>query len=282
MKVDLIYATWPDRHGALEWYKMAAAVREAGLTGRLETAGFDVTEHVLEATGPDASDIKHAFLLAGRIGPIVRANREADGLAVIVTGSCTVASLGAISGLGGENTGVLWMDAHPDLNTPATTLSGMLEGMAASVILGEAWQAMADKYANLVAVSRRLLCLYGTRDIDPAEEELIDEEHIPNTMEVEEIIGVMEDCERLYIHLDMDVHNARNLRANAFAQKGGPSPAKVRKDLAMLAEVLPVAAIGVTAIDPLRGRPEQAIPCAIDYVQAVCEARRAAMAEDGG
>jgi arginase len=275
MKVDVIYATWPDRHGAIEWHRMAAAVRDAGFTGRLEAAGFAVAEHVLEATGPDASDIKHAFLLAGQIGPIVRASHEAGGLSVIVTGSCTVASLGAISGLGGEDTGVLWMDAHPDLNTPATTLSGMFEGMAASVILGEAWQAMADKHADLIAISRRLLCLYGARDIDPPEAAFIDEENIPNTTEVDEIAEALADCQRLYIHLDMDVHNVRNLRANRFGQKGGPSPTKVRNDLAGVAAVLPVAAIGVTAIDLSGSRAEQAIACAIDHILALCESRRA-------
>lgn len=281
MKVTVIYATWPDRHGALEWHKMAAAVREAELTGRLEAAGFEVTEHVLEAAGPDASDTKHAFLLAGQIGRIVRANHEAGGLSVIVGGSCTIASLGAISGLGGEDTGVLWMDTHPDLNTPETTLSGMLEGMAAAIILGEAWQAMADEYADLVAVSRRLLCLYGARDIDPAEAALIDEENIPNTMDIDEIAEALEDCERLYIHLDMDVHNRRNLRVNRFAHKGGPAPAKVRKDLVSIAAALPLAAIGVTAIDPSAGPADKAVACAIEHIHAVCEARRDALASEG-
>jgi arginase len=277
MKVDVIYATWPHRHGALEWHRMAAAVREAGLTGRLEAAGFVAAEHVLEATGPDAADLKHAFLLAGQIGRIVRASQEAGGLSVIVTGSCSTAALGAISGLGGEDTGVLWMDTHADLNTPETTLSGMFDGMAASIILGEAWQAMADQHADLVAVSRRLLCLYGARDIDPAEAALIDEENIPNTMEVAEIVETLADAERVYIHLDMDVHNPRHLRANRFAHKGGPAPAKLRKDLIGVAAALPVAAIGVTAIDPSAGGADKAVPCAIDHILALCEARRQAL-----
>jgi arginase len=279
MKVDVIYATWPDRHGALEWHRMAATVRDAGLSSRLEAAGFDVAEHVLEATGADASDLRHAFLLAGQIGGIVSANHEAGGLSVIVTGSCTIASLGAISGLRGEDTGVLWMDTHPDLNTPATTRSGMAEGMAASVILGESWQAMAHAYADLDAVSRRLLCLYGARDIDPAEATFIDDENIPNTTKVEEIVSALANAKRLYIHLDMDVHNPRNLRANRFAFKGGPTPAKLQKDLAAIATALPVAAIGVTAVDPSIDQTGQATACAIDHILALCQARRTASAE---
>lgn len=275
MKVDVIYATWPNRHAGLDWYKMAAALREAGLTARLKAADFDVEEHIIDAGGDHAVDLKAAFLLAGEIGARVKACQEAGGLAVIVCGSCCVASLGAISGLGGENTGVLWMDAHADLNTPATTLSGMFEGMAAALILGEVYQAMADEDADLVAVSRRMLCLYGARDIDPAEAALIDEENIPNTTDPDAVVSALGGCERLYIHLDMDVHNSRNLRVNRFAQKGGPSPDKVRKDLVAVASALPVGAIGVTAIDPSSGKMDKAIACAMDHIAAVCEARRA-------
>ncbi len=274
MKVDVIYATWPNRHAGLDWYKMAAVVREAGLTERLKAAEFEVEEHVIDAADDNAAELKAAFLLAGEIGKRVKASQNAGGLAVIVCGSCCVAALGAISGLGGEDTGVLWMDAHPDLNTPETTLSGMFEGMAAALILGEAWQAMADDYADLVAVSRRMLCLYGARDIDPGEAALIDEENIPNTTDADEAVAALDGCERLYVHLDMDVHNPRNLRANRFAQKGGPSPEKVRKDLQTVAGALPVAAIGVTAIDPSSGKVDKAIVCAMDHILAVCQARR--------
>jgi arginase len=250
-------------------------MREAGLTARLKAAEFDVEEHIIDAGGDNASDLKAAFLLAGEVGARVKACQGAGGLAVIVCGSCCVASLGAISGLGGENTGVLWMDAHADLNTPATTLSGMFEGMAAALILGEVYQAMADDYAGLVAVSRRMLCLYGARDIDPAEAALIDEENIPNTTDADEVVSGLDGCERLYIHLDMDVHNSRNLRVNRFAQKGGPTPDKVRKDLSAVASALPLGAIGVTAIDPSTGKVDKAVACAVDHILAVCEARRA-------
>ena len=53
------------------------------------------------------------------------------------------------------------MDAHPDLNTPETTMSGMFDGMAASNVLGDAWQALSIDVAGLSAASRRNLCLYG-------------------------------------------------------------------------------------------------------------------------
>src|SRR5262245_62030 len=97
---------------------MAGAVRDAGLTQQLIDDGHEGREHVLAAEGKDATELKAAFELASKIGAVVKKSHEAGGFAVIVCGSCSVAAMGAVAGLGGENTGVLWMDAHPDLNTP--------------------------------------------------------------------------------------------------------------------------------------------------------------------
>src|SRR5688572_22036045 len=139
MKLTLIHATWPERISGRSWRDMPAAFRDADVAGRLAASGHIVEEIALD-TDPS---LKGAFLLAGRIGAAVREARTAAALPVIVCGSCTVAALGAVAGLGGE-AGIVWMDAHPDLNTPETTQSGMLEGMALAAATGLCWRGMAD------------------------------------------------------------------------------------------------------------------------------------------
>jgi arginase len=273
MKVELIYATWPNSPGGIHWRKMAGAMRKAGLTNALKKAGFQLSENAVEATGEDAAELKTAFELGAQIGALVRAAGKTGSLSLVICGSCSVAALGAICGLGGEDTGILWMDAHADLNTPETTLSGLFEGMAASIVLGEAWQAMSFDIAGLTPVSRRNLCFYGARDLDPPEEAFIDEESIAIVEDAEGSISALDDCRKAYIHLDMDVHDAAALRVNKYSGKGGPSPEDVRAHLTAVAAALPVAALSITGLDPDLA-DEGAIRCAIEHGVAVCEAWR--------
>ncbi|WP_088346968.1 MULTISPECIES: arginase family protein [Rhodomicrobium] len=270
MKVELIYATWPRNPGRTVWHLMADTVRKAQLKPALKKAGLEAREHVLAATGDGAGELRAAFDLAAQIAARVKAAHEAGALAVIICGSCAVASLGAVSGLG-EDTSILWMDAHADLNTPDTTMSGMFDGMAAAIVLGDAWHALAIDVAGLSAASRRNFCLYGARDIDPPEQAIIDDDGIVVANDAEIAIEALEGAERLYIHVDMDVHDASRLRANRFAGEGGPSPEQVRADLVAVTAALPLAAIAITGLDPEIGKEDGAVACAVAHIKAVCE-----------
>lgn len=272
MKVELIYATWPRNPGGTLWHMMAETVRKARLKPALKKAGFDVREHVLAATGDGAGELRAAFELAAQIAARVKAAHEAGALAVIICGSCSVAALGAVAGLG-EDTSILWMDAHADLNTPDTTLSGMFDGMAAAIVLGDAWHSLAIDVAGLSAASRRNFCLYGSRDIDPPEQVIIDNDGIVVAADAEAAIEALDGAERLYIHVDMDVHDASKLRANRFAGEGGPSPEQVRGDLVAVAAALPLAAIAITGLDPEIGKADGAVACAVAHIKAACESR---------
>ena len=273
--IALIYATWPSAQGGGAWHTFANAAREAGLTRHLESAGFDVSEYVLEADGAHAAELPGAFALSRRIGEQVAMSRACDLFPVVVCGSCAVAGLGVLSGLGGTGTGVVWMDAHADLNTPDTTLSGLFDGMALATPLGLCWRAMARDISGLQPVSLGNICLYGAREIDPGERALIDAEAIPVVHDAAGAVASLEGCERVYLHLDMDVHDPSLLRANIFAAPGGPSPEALRDDLRTMTWQLPVAAFAVTAVDPSVAEAAAAIPCAIEHIVAVCESQKA-------
>ena len=268
--IDLIYATWPNSPSGVGWPAMADAVRKGRLKYALTKAGFEVGEHILAATGDGASELKAGFELAAAIAARVKAAHEKRALPVIICGSCSLAALGAVSGLGAD-TSILWMDAHPDLNTPESTLSGMFDGMAASIVLGDAWQALAIDVAGLSAASRRNICLYGARDIDPAEQTTIDDDGIIVASDAAAAIEALHGAERLYIHLDMDVHDAAHLRVSRYSREGGPSPQQVRADLVAMTTALPLAAISLTALDPEVGKSDGAVACAVAHIKAVCE-----------
>ena len=164
---------------ASNWYKFAAAARAGGLTASLQQAGHDVREHVLGVEGPGAADLRAAFQLGADIAAKVRESVARGGFPIVICGSCSVAALGVTAGLGSDGTGILWMDTHPDLNTPETTISGLFEGMALSKVLGACWQRMSREITGLQPLSVRNACLYDGRDTDPAEREIIQRESIP-------------------------------------------------------------------------------------------------------
>ena len=277
MRIALIYATWPDTPFGMTWHKFAASMRDAGLASLLAEAGHEVEEHVLTVTGPQAAELRGAFELANEIGKTCRQAMEAGDFPVIVSGSCSVAAIGVIAGLGDKRTGMLWMDTHPDLNTPETTASGLFDGMAVSITLGACWKHMAADVAGLrrpIAVSD--LCLYGARDIDPGEAHYIHSHDIPIIGEASEAIRHLASCDRAYLHLDMDVHDPKTLRANKYEYPGGPTPEAVNALLAELAAGLPVGALSVASLDPDTPDGPLAIAAAIAHIRTVCDIRKAA------
>ena len=274
--LDLIYATWPNTPNGEQWYKFADAARGGGLTASLQQHGRDVREHILTAEGPGATDLKAAFELAAGIAAKVRESVAQGGFPIVICGSCSVAAIGVTAGLGNDGTGILWMDTHPDLNTPETTISGLFEGMALSKVLGSCWQRMSHQITGLRPLPARNACLYDCRDTDPAERELIERDAIAVAHDSTSAVSALRHCARVYLHLDMDVHDAADFRANSYAFPGGPSPDQVRRDLVSLVTELPVAALSLTSLDPDLPDAEKALACAAAHIKALCDARVAA------
>lgn len=78
----------------------------------------------------------------------------------------------------GERLGVIWLDAHGDLNTPASSLSGNIHGMPAAHLIGEGDTALAGLASRVPAVRPEHLVYIGLRDLDDAERALIHEKSI--------------------------------------------------------------------------------------------------------
>src|SRR5690606_31652393 len=74
-----------------------------------------------------------------------------------------------------EADSVVWFDQHGDLNTPETSTSGFLDGMALATLLGLCWRPLADAIPGFRAVETGRAMLVGGRALDPAEERLLKE-----------------------------------------------------------------------------------------------------------
>lgn len=89
---------------------------------------------------------------------------------VIFLGGDHSISIGTVSAIaGGEPVGVLWVDAHADINTPDTSPSGNIHGMSVAVLLGEGPQPLIDIGKAGAKLEPGQLAMVGIRELDPGE-----------------------------------------------------------------------------------------------------------------
>jgi arginase len=129
--------------------------------------------------------------------------------------------------------GMLWLDAHPDFNTPETTRSGSLGGMPVAVATGRALQRMRLDAHLDPPLSDRNVVMGGVRLVDPLEQQLLDDSLIEQ-LSVDDLRNatpaVFAQLDRLarltdkiYVHIDMDVLDPREVMAHQNKVPNGPS-----------------------------------------------------------
>ncbi len=163
------------------------ALRIAGIRRRLEELGYEVRDRgdipveIRERqtiSNPRLKFLEEVLEKSGRLASVVQETLDQGRFPLAVGGDHTV-SIGSVAGLSahcrerGLRPGVLWIDAHADMNDENTTPSGNIHGMALAVSLGLG----EPRLTNLLGFSPKLepqhAFLVGVRSIDPDEREMI-------------------------------------------------------------------------------------------------------------
>jgi arginase len=221
---------------------------EAGHTVDSKTVVCNEAEHL--------SDIQTTFALNSLLSETIADAAESGAFPIVLAGNC-ITSAGALSGLHEEHMGVLWLDAHADFNTPETTTSGYLDGMALSVACGRCWKSLAKTDPRHLPVREECVTLVGARDLEKEEAALLSASRIKSVSR-EQL--KKEGCqlsretapaaEELFIHLDADVLDTGIGRANRFAVAGGLSENDVVGLLGWAVSSYHVVGAAVTAFSP--------------------------------
>jgi arginase len=155
--------------------------------------------------------------------------------------------------------GMLWLDAHPDFNTPETTRSGSLGGMPVAVATGRALQRMRLDAKLDPPLADEQVVMGGVRLTDPLEQELLDGSKIQQ-VSVDDLRtaspAVFAQLDRLdrtvdkiYVHIDMDVLEPREVMGHGNKVPGGPSSEELARLFEMIFTRYPKAsAIGFATI----------------------------------
>jgi arginase len=236
------------------------ALLRAGLVEALEAAGCGVRLTMIDLpreTFP--SEIASAFALHREVARHVAAARAHQEFPIVLAGNCNTA-LGTIAGIlggGGAMPAVCWFDAHADFNIPETTTSGFLDGMAVTMLAGICWQTMAASVPDFRPVPEQNIVLVGARDLDPLESTLLATSRVTRiaagdvrTRLGSVVTALAASAAESYLHVDLDVLDIAEGRANSYASPNGLSHGALADALRVVADRLPACALALTAYDP--------------------------------
>lgn len=202
-------------------------------------------------------------LASGDLAKLVSEERRSGYLPVGLLANCN-GILGMLSGLQHSGptakplrVGMVFIDAHGDFNTPETTLSGMLGGMPVAIAAGQCLTRMRLKAGLEPALPTRHIVEMCVRDTDPLEQELLDRSDIQQlTLEDvrtrsanlhREMKRLSEATDVIYIHVDMDALDPREVSGHPLTVPGGPTSLELAAALTEMFKYEKVAAFGVAS-----------------------------------
>jgi arginase len=232
-------------------------ILSTGVANQIRESGHNVNEQTIVYPEEERlTDIQSAFKLNSMLANAVSQTVKRGSFPIILAGNC-IASVGALSGLQNKQTAVLWLDAHGDFNTPETTQSGYLDGMALSVVCGHCWKSLAAADPLYSVIPEDRLVLVGARDLDPAEAKALKASLIQvvtadqvrqNNCTIPDMVNLR--FNDLYVHFDADVLDASVGCANRFATANGLFPNEIKGLLSWVAENYRIKALAITAYSP--------------------------------
>ena len=264
-----------------------SAIRYAGPEERLTSLGYRVRDAGnVETAVPEATsqgDERARFLpvikeTCERIAALVATAATAGDLPLVLGGDHSVAlgTLGGLASVHGPG-GVLWIDAHPDVNTPETSPSGNVHGMPLAAALGLAGAEFESDSWPLPAVDPRRVALIGIRQLDEGERRLLRDAGVRVfTMSEIDRIGieraVRESLDRIsgagfvHVSLDMDVLDPDVAPGVGTPVRGGLTYREAHLALELVAESGLAGSLEVVEVNPILDRENTTALTAVELV----------------
>jgi arginase len=271
-----------------------SAIRYAGLAARIERLGREVFDRgnvegpVAEATAVGNERVRFLEPIkqaCERVAHLVTQSVE-EGLQPVVLGgdhSVAIGTLGGLARVYGPG-GVLWIDAHGDLNRPETSPTGNVHGMPLAAALGFAGPEFESEAWTFPAVSPDRVALVATRSLDPAEAELLSE------LEVE--VYTMSDVDRLgvervirqalahiagpgfvHVSLDMDALEPDIAPGVGTPVRGGLSYREAHLAMELVSESGLAGSLEVVEVNPILDQENETAKLAVELVASALGAR---------
>jgi arginase len=263
-----------------------SAVRVAGLEARLEALGHQVSDggnirvEIAETQSSGSTNARFLQEIADtctRTAEAVLKSLE-DGMTPLVLGGDHSLAAGSVSGVAefyrrqGQKIGVIWMDAHSDINTPETSPSGNVHGMPLAALLGlgavsgsvSGLEPLSQIFGYSPKISPENTVLIGVRDIDAAERENIRRAGIAEVYTMRDIDErgmrtVMEEALRAagrgtagyHVSLDMDWIDPEDAPGVGTPVRGGATYREAHLAMEILADHGRLLSFEIVEVNPI-------------------------------
>lgn len=249
----------------------ASAIRYAGVVERIQNIGynvedlgdiciereFEINENEKLKNLEQVVNVCHE--LASKVDTII----EKKGFPLVLGGDHSIA-IGTLAGVAKhyKNLGVIWYDAHGDLNTEETSPSGNIHGMSLAASLGHGHPSLVNLYGEYPKVKKENVVIIGARSLDDGEKELIQKEGIKvftmheidrmgMTAVMEETIAYLSHTDGVHLSLDLDGLDPHDAPGVGTPVMGGLSYRESHLAMEMLAESGIITSAEFVEVNPI-------------------------------
>jgi arginase len=279
-----------------------AAMKVASIVSKIERLGYKIVREVdipvpetlcwWEKSTNQARCVPEIGQVSLDVAHAVEEALDAGTIAITLGGDHSLA-IGSIAGVANyyrkqkEDFGVVWFDAHGDINTPQSSQSGNVHGMPFAISLGDGDERLTKLLGFSPKLEASRCALIGIRDLDLEEIRLIAKSGInPFTMrDVDDMgmagviaaaLGGMNDPSKhtnplkgLHVSFDLDVIDPDVAPGVSTESRGGLSYRESHYALELLADTGLVRSIDIVELNPARDLRNQTAELAVDLVQSV-------------
>lgn len=278
-----------------------AALRAAGLIERLRAAGYEVADlgdcttqlYQPDDEHPRARNLPPVLAALNDLKPRVEQAVKSGALPLVLGGDCIIA-LATLAGVRRyyRNISLVYFDRDADMNVPATTPSGCVDGMAVSHVVGRGAPELVRFWGEPPLVREPDVALFGVERLDPPEEMLLARSpirrYLAGDVARQGAAAAAETAlERVHVssheyvlHFDVDVISSDDFRATNYATSGGLRLEEVRQALEVFVRQKNLAAVEVTAYNPELDPDGNAAKLLVELLGSVFAARLEALARD--
>ena len=280
--------------------KAPAALRAAGLIEKLQSIGYEVTDLGDCAPRLFADDDEHKRarnipeIVAGLndLKPRAELAAKSGGLILVLGGDC-VQTVALLTGARRyyKQIGLLWFDRHADLNTPASTPSGRLDGMVLAAIQGRGSAELVRFWGEPPLVREPDTLIYGLEQVDPAERDFLTRSPVRHyyavdiqqkgaSVAAQSALGQLHtDAREFMLHLDLDVIAQEEFAATSVPGSGGLSFAEVQASLIEFVKQKNLLGMNVAQYNPDKDPNGSAGKKLVEFLTEVLAARFSALAQ---
>jgi arginase len=294
MRVSLIAVPYDLGRADVGSGRGPGAYLKAGAAESLRARGHSVEVVTVRRESPFGDELGAVLAVDRALGTAVEDALFSDALPLVVAGNCN-ATLGVQAGLqrgGAVDAGLVWLDAHGDFNTPATTETGYLDGMPLAMVVGRAYREAVERELDAEPLPEVAVVHAGGRDFDREEHasllasdvRVVDGGELRERGPAETLVPALDALARerrafwgldadeappVHLHVDLDVLDPAAAPGVTFPSPRGLSAAQLLESIDLVRERFQLIAVTVTSFTPARDEAGTTLAAGLAVLQRV-------------